>query len=125
MKHWRFWALCLCGAPALGLGYLAGDWLVGTGWGRDMGALVGLATILGAACRYERLNDVFGFQRLGKRQNNKASDVGAGAGAVLLALALPFGGGGAAASIGPSSTSPEALLEVVAEVEHLEAVKPQ
>lgn len=69
-KHLVFWALCLCGAPALGLGYLAGDWLVGTGWGRDMGALVGLATILGAACRYERLNDVFGFQRLGKRQNN-------------------------------------------------------
>lgn len=35
---------------------------------------------------------------------------------------MPFGGGGAAASIGPSSTSPEALLEVVAEVEHLEAL---
>lgn len=63
-KHLVFWALCLCGAPAVGLGYLAGEWLGGAGWASDVGALVALVTILGAVCRYERLNDVFGFRRL-------------------------------------------------------------
>lgn len=76
-KHLVFWALCLCGAPAVGLGYLAGGWLVGTDWARDTGALVALVTMVGAACRYERLNDVFSgfFKRLYRRLPN----VGAGA----------------------------------------------
>jgi len=133
-KHLVFWALCLCGAPACGLGYGVGVTLVGTEWAGTLGGLVALATLLGAVFRYERLNDVFGLQHViqaqrllrarKKRLAQQAKNIGAGAGAVLLTLALP-GGGLLSASINPSSASPEALEKVVAEVEALEVLAIQ